>query len=86
MQTPTGTASQLSERVASEIRAEMARHGIAQSTLAERLGENPQWLSRRLSRRGGIPLSVDDVDRIAKALAIDPLALIERADAGRVVA
>ena len=67
MHVATDTDSTLSESVASEIRAELARQRITQSTLAERLGEAQTWVSRRVNpgstRRQ--PLSLDDLVRIA---------------------
>ena len=79
MQTTADTHSQLSERVASEIRAEMARRNISQSTLAAELGKDQAWLSRRLARRSGISMSLDDLERIASSLGLDAGQLIERA-------
>lgn len=77
------TSSQLSERVASEIRAVMARRGINQSTLAEKVGEHPTWVGRRInastSRRA--PITLDDLERIAVALDSDPMAIMVSASA-----
>lgn len=87
MHTPPGTPSQLSERVASEIRAEMARRGITQSTLADRLGENQAWVSRRIASGLGIkiPLDLNDVERIADVLNLPAGQLVERATTGAAV-
>lgn len=77
------TTSQLSELVASEIRAEMARRGINQSTLADKVGEHPTWVGRRVNavttRRA--PITLDDLERIADALDLDPLTIVTRAAA-----
>ena len=86
MHTPTRTPSQLSERVASEIRAEMARKGISQSNLAVSLGESQSWLSRRTNTGPGrTPLDLNDLERIAAALEVTANDLIVRAT-GAVVA
>ena len=78
----TPATSQLSELVASEIRAEMGRRGITQSILAERLGENPAWVSRRItSGTRKLPLDLDELERVADALGLSAPALIERATA-----
>ena len=79
MQTPTDADPQLSGSVASEIRAEMARRGITQSTLADGLGEHPTWVSRRINTRARSPINLDDLDRIARVLAVDPAELVKRA-------
>lgn len=71
------TAPTLSAAVASEIRGEMARRGLLQSTLAERLNEHPTWVSRRIA--GRIPLDLNDLERIAGALDVDPFQLLDRA-------
>jgi len=63
--TPGAEASQ---RVAAEIRAEMARQQMTQTTLAKELGVVRQWLYRRLS--GETPLTIDDVANIAQALGV----------------
>ena len=76
---PTANPSQLSERVASEIRAEMARRGITQSTLAERLGEHQPWVSRRINPTRRAPISVDDLERIARVLDVSADDLVKRA-------
>lgn len=54
--------------VAAEIRAELARQRVTQIELAERLGVNRQWVARRLI--GAVPLSIDDIARIAEALGV----------------
>lgn len=59
----------LNSSVAGEIRAWMGRRGVRQSQLARVLGENEQWLSTRL--RGATPLNLNDLERIAQALAVN---------------
>lgn len=58
----------MAEVIAAEIRAEMARQGISQRELGERLGFTQAGVSRRLL--GQKPLEVDDVERIAEALGV----------------
>lgn len=79
MHTPTDTGPQLSGSVASEIRAEMARRGITQSTLADKLGKPQQWVWRRLNSASRQPISLDDLAVIAQALDVEPAELIKRA-------
>lgn len=52
--------------VAAEIRAQTARLGLNQARLAELMGENEIWVSRRL--RGKVHLTMGDVARFATAL------------------
>ena len=66
---PEDTTKSFSERVAAEIRVEMARQDIRQSQLARRLGENDTWLSVRL--RGRQEIGVNDLARIATALDVE---------------
>lgn len=57
-------------QTAAACRAELARVGRSQTWLADELGENKYWVSRRL---GGVTdMSVDDVYRICAALNIPP--------------
>lgn len=65
------TQSGTDQVVAAEVRAEMARQGISQTTLAERLG----WLQNRLSRRltdgkTAVPFTVDELVNVASALNV----------------
>lgn len=62
------------ERIAAEVRAEMARQKISQQTLADRLG----WSQPRLSRRAtdgktAVPFTVAELAAVAAALGV-PLA------------
>lgn len=56
------------DRVASEVRAEMARQRKSQRWVAEQMGVSQVYLSRRLS--GRVDLGITDVERIAAVLAI----------------
>lgn len=60
-----------SDSVAAELRAEIARQRRTQGDLAQALGWTQQYLSRRLT--GATPLSLDDVEKLARILGI-PLA------------
>lgn len=58
-------------RIAAEVRAEMARQGISQQALADRLG----WLQNRLSRRltdgkTAVPFTVAELTAVAAALGV----------------
>lgn len=79
METPSETGQTLSWSVASEIRAEMARQGITQSILADRLTVTQMWVSRRINTDRRTPITLDDLDRIAGALNLPAASLIERA-------
>lgn len=76
MNTKTRASSsiKLDELVSGEIRAWMGRRRLNQSTLADALGERQQWVSRRLS--GSVPMSLDDVERIAEALDVSAFDLL----------
>lgn len=61
-------ADTTTELVIGEIRAVMGRRRLTQTALAELVGENQAWLSRRLS--GGTPIDLGDLTRIADALGV----------------
>lgn len=58
----------LSELVAEEVRALMARRKVSGRELATQLGVSPSWISYRLS--GKQPIDVNDMHRIARALGV----------------
>lgn len=58
----------ISAAVGANIRAEMARRGVAQMTLAAAVGVSQSGLSKRL--RGHTPLGVDELLRIAAFLDV----------------
>ena len=68
----------LTESVAGEIRAEMARQRITQRDVARRLEVIEAWLSRRLN--GHVSLNLDELEQISKALQIPMVELIRRAE------
>jgi transcriptional regulator with XRE-family HTH domain len=57
-----------SQQVAENVRAEVARSGLSQTSLAATLGLKQQSLSRRLA--GKTPFSVDEAFAIAGALGV----------------
>ena len=56
------------ERVAANVRAELARKGITQTDLAAKLCKSQPFVSRRLS--GRVPFDVADLAAIASVLDI----------------
>ena len=58
----------LTDTIAREIRAELARQRLTHRELAERVGIQPSGISRRLD--GEIPLKVSEVEQIAAALGV----------------
>jgi AraC-like DNA-binding protein len=56
-------------RAAANVRAELARHDLRASWLAEQIGMHPQTLSQRLKSEGTMSLDVEEVGRIAEAIA-----------------
>lgn len=63
--------------VRAEIRAELARRRLGIDDLAAMWRIAPRTAAARLSGRGD--LSVDDIDRIARALGYDPFDFVARA-------
>jgi transcriptional regulator with XRE-family HTH domain len=59
----------LPERIAGEIRAELARRRMTQSALAEKIGRSPMYVWRRLSDQS-TALDIADLEAIAKALEL----------------
>lgn len=70
MSTDVQHTTTLSDRVAEEIRALLARRRITGRELARRLNISPNWVSLRLS--GAQEIGVNDLARIAEALAVQP--------------
>ena len=57
------------------VRAELARRNLTRAELAEMLGVQDMWLARRLKDQ--VPLSIDDLVRIARALDVPLATLID---------
>lgn len=62
------------ERVAANVRAELARKGITQTDLAVKLNKSQPFISRRLS--GRVAFDVADLASIAEVLNIPITSLI----------
>jgi Predicted transcriptional regulator len=73
--TETVTAT-LSERVAEEVRAMLARRRVSGRKLADQLGVSPSWVSYRLT--GAQPIDLNDLERIASALNVEVIDLLPR--------
>ncbi|QDF17489.1 helix-turn-helix DNA-binding domain protein [Gordonia phage PhrostedPhlake] len=58
----------LAQRVAGNVRAEMARIGYSQSALARKMNRTQQYVSRRVS--GYVPFDVAELDEIAQILGV----------------
>lgn len=65
-----------SRRVASNIRAEMARSGISIQNLAESVGLTRTTLGRRLNANGRSQLTIDEIEAIAGTLGVPLNALL----------
>ena len=61
------------------VRAEMARAGVSQIDLAERVGLSQSGLSKRL--RGVVPFDVNELDAIATALGVPVVSLLPQPEA-----
>lgn len=72
----TASTTTLSARVASEIRAEMARQKMSGRELARRLERSPNWVSLKVS--GSQVIDLVEVELIANALGLTVQRLIER--------
>jgi transcriptional regulator with XRE-family HTH domain len=64
----------LSEHVAEEVRALLARRRMSGRELARRLHVSPNWVSLRTT--GAQPINMDDLERIADVLDIEPAELL----------
>jgi transcriptional regulator with XRE-family HTH domain len=68
----------ITQRIASNVRAEMARRSETQTSLAGKLGRTQSSLSRRLC--GQVPFDVVELGTIAKVLNVPLACLVEGAD------
>lgn len=68
----------IAERIADNVRAEMARHQHTQTTLAKILNRSQSSLSRRLT--GHTPFDVVELHEIARALHVNVCDLLNGAD------
>lgn len=67
----------LGERVRLRLRIEMAKRQLNTTQLAALAGVSDMWVSRRL--RGKTELHLGDLERLAKALGMEPDELLEPA-------
>lgn len=65
------------QRIAANVRAEMARRQITQSAMSKETGLSQTAISRRLV--GSIPFTVNELDRIADILTVPVSHLIGEA-------
>lgn len=72
---PTSASSDLQGIASAEIRAELARQRHSAAWLARELGVGEMWVSARINS-GRIRLDLDDIDRIARVLQIEPTELL----------
>lgn len=66
--------TELPDRVAGTIRAELARRSMTQTALAAAIGKDKMYVSRRLS--GSTPVDIADLELIAQALGLKPADLL----------
>ena len=71
---PTREQARLHQRVAANVRAEMARVGVTQADLAEALHITQQSVSAK--RSGKTPFTLNDLETIAPMFGMDVLELI----------
>lgn len=71
-------AETVSDRLAIEIKALLARRSQSQSALAGALGVPAMWVSDRLS--GKTQINVNDLARVAEVLGIEPWDLLRAAE------
>ncbi|HEX6968857.1 MAG TPA: helix-turn-helix transcriptional regulator [Micromonosporaceae bacterium] len=70
----SGKHVRLTDQVAEEIRALLARRRISGRELARRLGESASWVNYRLT--GHTPIGLDDMQRIAEELEVGIIDLL----------
>jgi len=69
-------ASTLGETVANNVRRARKERGLTQEELADRVGINRNYVGM-IERRENSP-TIDMIERLAKALDIDPASLLQR--------
>ncbi len=62
----------LSDVVAGEVRAELARRGLSLRAFARQLDVPEHWAVRRLAAGRSVPLTLEDLELIAGALGLSP--------------
>jgi len=71
----------LSDRVAEEVRVALVRRRMSGRELARKLDVSPSWVSYRLT--GSQPIDLNDLQRIAEALGLQPVDLLPAGDTRR---
>lgn len=66
--------SDVRRTIVGAVRAEMARRGVTQHALAEKLGRPQPWLAKRLL--GQVPFRAEEIVSIAQLLEVDPAVLL----------
>lgn len=61
-------------QVAEDVRVLLRRHGITNRELAEACGQSEWWVGKRIN--GQVPLDLNDVELIARALGVRPAELL----------
>lgn len=79
----SGAGTQLSQRVAEEIRSWMGRRRMSGAELARRLKVSSAWVSYRLT--GTQEIGLNDLEHIATALNVEVADLMPRPSEGRVL-
>lgn len=74
--TPART-SEVSQKIAAEIRAEAGRQGVSIREVARTLGVSQPWLARRVSIHADVDLKVNEIELIATALGTTSQRLIQ---------
>lgn len=69
--------SPTSQRVAANVRAEIARHNRSGTNVANALGRSQHWMSRRLA--GQVAFDMDELTEVADELGVPLSALIGEA-------
>jgi len=70
---PTDHTVSLGAQIAAEVRAELARQGLTQQQLADRLGVRQWWVSRRVAEDGSrrpVAITAAELVLIAGALRV----------------
>jgi transcriptional regulator with XRE-family HTH domain len=77
----TPMTASLTQIVASGVRAEMARQGKTQQQVSALANMAQQTLSRRLKLDDPTPFDVEELERVARALAVSPTSFFVAASA-----
>jgi transcriptional regulator with XRE-family HTH domain len=73
----------LNDRVVDEIKVWMVRRHLNQVGIAERIGVNQVWVSRRIGRAHDVLIDMEDLALFAAALDVPPRDLLPRLDSNQ---